>query len=113
MEEHCPPLCVGCVQERIFNAGDISVHFKQSNTRHREVHPKDKTQREKQSKGVCAIQCRQSDRTLGKPNKSSTKGWNSTDSAVHLHLEDSGHHFEDIKSHFGQRQQERREKKQT
>ena len=93
---------------RIFNTHQIPVHFKPSNTlRQKLVHPKDKIPREKQSNVVYAVQCNEecSDLYIGETKqplhkrmsqhrRATTTG---QDSAVHLHLKEKGHSFDDHK----------------
>ncbi|TWW61021.1 hypothetical protein D4764_05G0011110 [Takifugu flavidus] len=91
---------------RILQKHDIPVHFKPSNTlRWRLVHPKDKTPRPKQSNVVHAVQCQEKckelyigetkqplHRRMAQRRHTTSSG---QDSAVHLHLKESGHSFED------------------
>ncbi|TWW81402.1 hypothetical protein D4764_01G0012170 [Takifugu flavidus] len=91
---------------RILQKHNIPVHFKPSNTlRQRLVHPKDKTPRPKQSNVVYAVQCQEKckelyigetkqplHRRMAQHRRATSSG---QDSAVHLHLKESGHSFED------------------
>jgi hypothetical protein len=91
---------------RILQKCDIPVQFKPSNTlRQKLVHPKDKTPRHKQSNVVYAVQCQEEckelyigetkqplHRRMAQHRRATSSG---QDSAVHLHLKESGHSFED------------------
>ena len=87
------------------------MHFKPTNTlRQKLVHPKDRTPRHKLENVVYAVQCSEecTDLYIGKTKqplhkrmaqhrRASSSG---QDSAVHLHLEDKGHSFEDGNVHI-------------
>ncbi|XP_047457867.1 uncharacterized protein LOC125018165, partial [Mugil cephalus] len=91
---------------RIFGKHRIPVYFKPGNTlRQKLVHPKDKTPRQKQSNVVYAVQCSEEctdlyigetkqpiHKRMAQHRRASSSG---NDSAVHLHLKDKGHSFED------------------
>ncbi len=92
--------------KRIFNKHHIPVHFKPENTlRQKLVHPKDRTPRHKQSNLVYAAQCSKecADLYIGETKQPLHKRMaqhrraNSSgqESAVHLHLKDKDHSFED------------------
>ena len=92
--------------KRIFGKHHIPVYFKPGNTlRQKLVHPKDKTPRHKQSNVVYAVQCSEecSDLYIGETKQPLHKRMaqhrratsSGQDSAVHLHLKDTGHSFED------------------
>ena len=96
--------------KRIFGKHHIPVHFKPENTlRQKLVHPKDKTPRHKQSNVVYAVQCSEecSDLYIGETKQQLHKRMaqhrratsSGQDSAVHLHLKDTGHSFEDSNVH--------------
>ena len=91
---------------RILQKHDIPVQFKPSNTlRQRLVHPEDKTPRHKQSNVVHAIQCQEecnklyigeTKQPILKPMAQHRRATSSgQDSAVDLHLKESGHSFKD------------------
>ncbi|KAM4589401.1 uncharacterized protein V3H82_003528 isoform 2-T2 [Fundulus diaphanus] len=97
--------------KRIFSKHKIPVHFKPNRTlRQRLVHPKDKTPKPKMSGVVYAVQCSEecSDlyigetkqplhRRMAQHRRATSSG---QDSAVHLHLKDKGHSFEDQNVHI-------------
>lgn len=97
--------------KRIFNKHNIPVHFKPGNTlRQKLVHPKDKVPREKQSNVVYAVQCSEDcpdlyigetkqplHKRMAQHRRASSSG---QDSAVHLHLNDKGHSFQDENVHI-------------
>ena len=91
---------------RTFNKHHILVHFKPTNTlRQKLVHPKDKTPRHKQNIVVYAVQCSQDCTHLyngetKQPLHKRMAQYRRTDSsgqssAVHLHLKEKKHSFED------------------
>ena len=96
---------------RIFSKHNIPVHFKPKNTvRQKLVHPKDKTPRQKLSNVVYAVQCSEEcndlyigetkqplHRRMAQHRRASSSG---QDSAVHLHLKETGHTFEDHNVHI-------------
>ncbi|XP_038148866.1 uncharacterized protein LOC119788543, partial [Cyprinodon tularosa] len=97
--------------KRIFSKHKIPVHFKPNQTlKQRLVHPKDKTPRPNMSGVVYAVQCSEecSDlyiretkqplhRRMAQHRRAAASG---QDSAVHLHLVDKGHSFEDQNVHI-------------
>lgn len=91
---------------RIFNKHSIPVYFKPSNTlRQRLVHPKDRTPYTHKSNLVYAIQCNEEckDLYIGETKQPlykrmaqhSRANSSGMDSAVHLHLKEKAHSFED------------------
>ncbi|KAM4585669.1 uncharacterized protein V3H82_004644 [Fundulus diaphanus] len=97
--------------KKIFSKHKIPVHFKPNRTlRQRLVHPKDKTPKPKMSGVVYAVQCSEecSDlyigetkqplhRRMAQHRRATSSG---QDSAVHQHLKDKGHSFEDQNVHI-------------
>ncbi|XP_071344169.1 uncharacterized protein [Trachinotus anak] len=96
---------------RIFNKHRIPVYFKPSNTlRQRLVHPKDRTPHTRKSNLVYAVQCNEEckDLYIGETKQPLHKRMaqhrransSSLDSAVHLHLKEKAHSFEESKVHI-------------
>ncbi|XP_051781539.1 uncharacterized protein LOC127527292 [Erpetoichthys calabaricus] len=101
---------------RIFSKHQVSVAFKLQNTlRQRLVHPKDRVPRHKQSNIVYAVKCQEECRDLyigetkqplakrmSQHRRASSSG---QDSAVYLHLQDSGHSLKDEEVHILDREE--------
>ncbi|KAL3972435.1 transcription elongation factor S-II [Sarotherodon galilaeus] len=96
---------------RVFSKHDIPVYFRPSNTlRHKLVHPKDKTPKHRLNNVVYAVQCSEEcpDLYIGETKQPLHKRMaqhrratsTGQDSAVHLHLKDKGHSFEDANVHI-------------
>ncbi len=96
---------------RIFNKQHIPVFFKPGNTlRQKLVHPKDRTPHTQKSNLVNAVQCSkecndlyisETKQTLHKRMAQHTRANTSgPDTAVHLHLKEMAHSFEDSNVHI-------------
>ncbi|XP_065326070.1 uncharacterized protein LOC135932513 [Pelmatolapia mariae] len=96
---------------RVFSKHDIPVYFRPSNTlRQKLVHPKDKTPKHKLNNVVYVVQCSEEcpDLYIGETKQPLHKHMaqhrratsTGQDSAVHLHLKDKGHSFEDANIHI-------------
>ncbi|CAI5693976.1 unnamed protein product [Oreochromis niloticus] len=96
---------------RVFSKHNIPVYFRPSNTlRQKLVHPKDKTPKHRLNNVVYAVQCSKEcpDLYIGETKQPLHKRMaqhrratsTGQDSAVHLHLKDKGHSFEDANVHI-------------
>ncbi|CAI5669152.1 unnamed protein product [Oreochromis niloticus] len=96
---------------RVFSKHDIPVYFRPSNTlRQKLVHPKDKTPKHRLNNVVYAVQCSEEcpDLYIGETKQPLHKRMaqhrratsTGQDSAVHQHLKDKGHSFEDANVHI-------------
>ncbi|XP_063353977.1 uncharacterized protein LOC134644818 [Pelmatolapia mariae] len=101
---------------RIFSKHRVSVAFKPQNTlRQKSVHPKDRVPRHKQSNIVYAVKCQEdwqdlyigeTKQPLAKPMAQHRRATSSgQDSAVYLHLQASGHSFNDEDVHILDREE--------
>ena len=87
--------------KRVYGQYNIPVYFKPGNTlRQKLVHPKDKTPHHKQSNVIYAIQCSQEDCSesyIGETKQllhmRMSQHRSRKDSAVHIHLKETGHTF--------------------
>ena len=101
---------------RIFSKHRVSVAFKPQNTlRQKLVHPKDRVPRHKQSNIVYAVKCQEDcqdlyigetkqrlARRMAQHRRATSSG---QDSAVYLHLQASGHSFNDEDVHILDREE--------